>query len=131
MKKYVMNWRKLMGMQLLSPKMYCERMEKMFQEQIRKMQSIFFPIKCKCQTCHQSSQGNILAVKQETAERLETRISLGKLYKKENNAGTTIIYGVYSVRLAIPQKIARQLRLENETFFCLKIIMGIREIRTK
>lgn len=85
-------------------------MEEMLQEQIRKMQSIFFPIKCKCQTCHQSSQGNILAVKQE---RLERRISLGKLYKKENNVRAKIIYGGYNVRLAIPQKIARQLCLEN------------------
>lgn len=95
------------------------------------MQSIFFPIKCKCQTCHQSSQGNILAVKKETADRLERRISLGKLYKKENNVGAKIIHGGYNVRLAIPQKIARQLCLEAETFFCLKIIMGIREIRPK
>lgn len=95
------------------------------------MQSIFFPIKCKCQTCHQSSQGNILAVKKETADRLERRISLGKLYKKENNVGAKIIHGGYNVRLAIPQKIARQLCLEAESFFCLKIIMGIREIRPK
>lgn len=83
------------------------------------MQSIFFPIKCKCRTCHKSSQSNILAVKKETADRLE------------NNVGAKIIHGGYNVRLAIPQKIARQLCLEAETFFCLKIIMGIREIRPK
>lgn len=35
------------------------------------------------------------------------------------------------MRLVIPQTIARQLCFENETFFCLKIITGIRQIRTR
>lgn len=74
----------------------------MFQEQIRKMQSTFFPIKCKSQTCHQSSQGNILTVKQETAKGLNRRISLGKLYLYKESIEAKIIRGGYKVRLAIP-----------------------------